>query len=92
MWSATKRENKECNRKKKTLYRGEYKNEIDIGLYFSIFQWENYMCIMDYHRTTYIRLRLRGHESDISLNFSTFITIILYFLSVWDPGKHSKHC
>jgi hypothetical protein len=38
MWSATKRENKELN--KKPLYRGEYKNEIDIGLYFSFCQWE----------------------------------------------------
>jgi hypothetical protein len=52
-------------RGKKTLYRGEYKNEIDIGFYFSVLQWENYMCNTDDLRTKKSRPRLQGHERDI---------------------------
>lgn len=43
---------------------GEYKNDIDIGLYFSVFQWENFMCNIDKFLTKYSRPRLQGHKRD----------------------------
>jgi hypothetical protein len=43
---------------------GEYKNDVDIWLYFCVFQWEKFMFNIDDLLTKYSRPQLQGHKRE----------------------------